>query len=622
MKPFFHIGCTLLAIALVAVTPCLELDQTSMSATTGQSPATGRLPIPVTGLPESTLRLEWQVNESRAADLPPQSRPSSRFGSAPQRFQAPISQYTFNAPYRLVNLTLDGLDLTQAVQTVSNTVPLVAGRPTMARIFARTDVTTTVIADARIEAWRNGAPLPGSPIRISPGAVSRSPSHQHLATSLNARLPAEWLQGEVVFTATVDPDNLVPELDETDNQITVSVEFQPISPLKIVLVPVQYTHEPTGQLYSPSGADPITDWIMRVYPLSDIDADLHAPLAFTGNLQRSSDWLAVLNAVSDLKASEGLHDSTVYFGLIATENALGGWFNGGIAGLGWVGFRASVGLLLPASWGADRTGQVAAHEIGHNFGQSHAPCGNPGSIDTAFPYPNGSIGQYGLDVVALKTYSPEESNDLMSYCHPQWISDYTYQALFRDQRDHGAFTYELPSPKLSVRVHFDASGTATIQPVYRMTTNHTPPTDSPEYELELAGPEGDVILRHPIAIRQAVADDATINAGFALIPAPDSIEPGSSLRLKRLGIVIAQQVFLTPAEQPEALTPEVKRNGEWIELAWGHVGQPALARYSSDGGLTWATAGIDIATGELRLLASSVSANPEGELQFEVRLGN
>src|SRR5699024_3627955 len=74
-------------------------------------------------------------------------------------------------------------------------------------------------------------------------------------------------------------------------------------------------------------------------------------------------------------------------------------------------------------------------ELGHTFGRSHAPCGGPASPDISYPYNNASIGIYGYEVDNRDLKNPAVYKDLMSYCYPEWISDYTYKAVmdFREE---------------------------------------------------------------------------------------------------------------------------------------------------------------------------------------------
>ena len=59
----------------------------------------------------------------------------------------------------------------------------------------------------------------------------------------------------------------------------------------------------------------------------------------------------------------------------------------------------------------DRYVTTFAHELGHNLGLRHAPCGVPGRL-----------------------LNPEGYRDLMSYCGPEGVSDFNF-TLALDYRD-------------------------------------------------------------------------------------------------------------------------------------------------------------------------------------------
>jgi len=111
--------------------------------------------------------------------------------------------------------------------------------------------------------------------------------------------------------------------------------------------------------------------------------------------------------------------SRYYYGVVKLT------YGSGIGGMGYVGgpARTAIGYdNLPG--GAN----VMAHELGHNMGRQHAPCGGPSWPDPSYPYPGGQIGVWGLDVSTLTIKAPTLP-DVMGYCWPNWISDYNWSAM-------------------------------------------------------------------------------------------------------------------------------------------------------------------------------------------------
>jgi hypothetical protein len=75
-------------------------------------------------------------------------------------------------------------------------------------------------------------------------------------------------------------------------------------------------------------------------------------------------------------------------------------------------------------WSGDGSGSMLVsktmtHELGHNFDRKHVLCeGSEDNIDKNYPYPDGTIGVYGLDVEEKKLIDPTTFFDFMSYCQP------------------------------------------------------------------------------------------------------------------------------------------------------------------------------------------------------------
>jgi hypothetical protein len=70
-----------------------------------------------------------------------------------------------------------------------------------------------------------------------------------------------------------------------------------------------------------------------------------------------------------------------------------------------------------------------AHEVGHNHGRPHAPCGG---VSGAEQWPYQGTGQNGAPIgwwgfrFPDELLSSEEASDIMGYCPEKWVSDYNY----------------------------------------------------------------------------------------------------------------------------------------------------------------------------------------------------
>ena len=72
-----------------------------------------------------------------------------------------------------------------------------------------------------------------------------------------------------------------------------------------------------------------------------------------------------------------------------------------------------------------------AHELGHNMSLNHAPCGGAAGLDSGYPYSDGSSGSWGYDHEGGWVLVHPSRPDLMSYCGPEWVSDYHFTNALR-----------------------------------------------------------------------------------------------------------------------------------------------------------------------------------------------
>jgi hypothetical protein len=309
------------------------------------------------------------------------------------------------------------------------------------------------------------------------------------------------------------------------------------------------------------------------------------------------------------------------------------WFSGGVAGLGWVGNRrVSVGLDM-----GEDAGVLAGHEIGHNFGRQHAPCGDPGDVDPFYPYANGIIGEYGLDLEEEVVVMPDQAMDMMSYCGPEWISDYTYEALLEEQLRVGGHTGDLAPTHASptaegmiVRATLDELGQATLQPVYvapsilhnaavgEGAAVTSAATTSSGYAFEAVAADGSIVGSYPAELLQAGEKGVSVRQLWANIPTMTTAE---SLRLVYQGQALAERTLSAAHALPmqqgaTALTAQHEANE--VHLTWGMGEQPALVRYSADGGQSWMVLGVDVSGGQMTIDPTYLPERGVGEFQVIV----
>jgi len=427
-----------------------------------------------------------------------------------------------------LNLTIDGVNLTQVVQTYSNTVPLVAGRDAHIRVFARANKTSTTTAQVRVRFYVGGAIVNtmmlnnGSPLPVVPDQAQ-------LTTSWNGIVLGQFIQPGLKIIADVDPSNAVVEGSEADNSFPASgtpldVDVRSVQPLRLTFVPVVQRFDKTlvGNI-SDANKDQFLGDARRMLPLLDIDAQVHAPFTTGDSLELTSndgnnEWLKLLAEMNALRIAEG--SLRHYFGVVRVS------YNSGVAGYGYVPGRAAIGWdYLPSGK------NVFAHELTHNFGRFHAPCGGVAGADGSFPYAGGTIGQYGYDLSTSTLRSPS-SFDLMGYCNNPWISDYNYV---------GAMDWRASNPTpdvASASLGLDGSarqsllvwgrverGQLVLEPSFSIVTRPNVPREIGPYRVEGISRSGRTLFSYSFAGEHpADAEDATARHFAFAIPMDEATQ--------------------------------------------------------------------------------------------------
>jgi hypothetical protein len=529
------------------------------------------------------------------------------------------------------DLAITNIEMTQSVQTLTNNVPLVAQRHALVRVYAQTvEGTSPPNVVVTLEGIRNGVSL--GLLTANPRPIPANPSQADLASTVNFVLPPAWRTGAVTLIARIEISDANPGNNVRQHVAT----FNNVPQLRVFIVPINYTHQGSNApgFYPAQSVDYISNWIQRAFPVHNVQITMRDPYNFTGNLQTENGWRDLLWAMTFLKQADGYseHSPIFYYGFVPINNGSTQWFTSGIAGIGWVSpsnqaHRESVGLNLGQN---DNTGILAAHEFGHNMTRKHAPCGNPADVDPNYPYTGASIGQFGYDIGVNALRNPATYKDVMSYCSPEWVSDYTYNGLYNDQMLKGNWPdqAETTSQQLLIRANLDETGVVEMRPTYHLATSgQTQPLSVTMYEVQLLDEAGTIIAQHPISLREAEEPGIVVRGFMGTVPLP--AEPVASVQIVSLAgespAVLAGQTLTTRAlaARTEASLTET---ADSIHLTWSDSSRPAIVRYTGDDGATWTALAIDHLGGELTVakewLGGGLSLAEQDNGRFEIILAN
>lgn len=479
--------------------------------------------------------------------------------------------YAAAAPAGPLNLWIDAVQIQQVVQTYGGTVPLVSGRDALVRVFARASTANTAAPSVRLRLYDGGSLVGTVTIPAPSDSVPTVPVEGALATSWNYLMPASLVRPGLAVLAEVDPDGVVAEWSEADNRYPSSgapreIDVRDVPPLALRLVPVTQTATGlTGDVSAASAAS-FTAFLRRVLPLGAVQVEVRSPYTTSGPALQSNDaneaWQRLLSEIEALRAAEG--SSSHYYGVVKTPYPVG------VAGIASLPGRSAVG------WDqAPSAGEILAHELGHNFGRFHAPCGSASLIDANFPYAGGASGVFGYDA-SSGLLRPPNSPDLMGYCTGRWTSDYTYLGIMHFRADQAASV--LPAglseravarPGLLVWGRLTERGVV-LEPAFEVVAPPRLPARQGSARLELRGPSGEVLLA--LRFDAAIAADGTggENRHFAFIVPLDALRGKLPSRLHlSTPVGSAERVSGAIGNLREALAPVVERlSPTRVRLTW------------------------------------------------------
>lgn len=349
-----------------------------------------------------------------------------------------------------------GTDVPPAMRNVD----VVAGRDALLRVFTTVASGWTARQLSARVFLQNGTTIETLYAKRS---VAGSTMEGDLATSFQIPIPKDKLTRETRYAIEIVECGgmgtggvLLPRYPASEGS---PLGARATGPLKVRLIPLQ-----TGAMMpdtTEAGLKAYKELFTATYPVSGVEFTVGDPLPITS----ATDWTGNLDRVRSRRQSDAPAADVYYYGLLRPTASLREFCSGGCTtGIGYVpggsgNNQAAQRAALGIGFGDAASADTMAHEVAHNHGRQHAPCGGVSGADANFPYMGGAIGVYGYDARTQRLMAPDRT-DIMGYCQNKWFSDYTYKALLtRIATLNMAQASYVPGPSAEWRVLLlDASG--------------------------------------------------------------------------------------------------------------------------------------------------------------------
>ena len=408
--------------------------------------------------------------------------------------------------------------LVQAVQSLSHTVPLVAGRPALLRVFLKAPSDTeTPVPPVRATFYAGATKVYTTDIPGKPGPLPTEIDEGDLAVSANVEIPGNVLRPGLEMVVEIDPRTAldlplgIPRRLPVEGRIALDVRRVP--PLELTLVPFLLTGSPDSSiatLVESVSADPMKhesfELQRTLLPVSDWSMTAHEPV-----------WTDTRDAYTLLSQTEAIR---------AMEGGSGYWqgvakISGTVRGVayqpGWVSI-------------AEPTGPIMVHELGHNLSLGHAPCGQPDYVDVGYPYSSGWIGGFGYQFDSDRLVAPR-ALDFMGYCRGfLWVSDYHFAGALR-----GRLRIETPpAPSDSALLLWGgtkSTGAPYLKPAFVVDAVPVLPDSTGGYTLEGRDAGGRVLFSLPFAMPEIVDGEEAAGGFVYTLPLQSGWENLASVTL-------------------------------------------------------------------------------------------
>ena len=444
--------------------------------------------------PPSWAPAEWEVSDPSMVEFSPGGgftvldNGEARIGA---RTAGLIARTTLLISPGQVRLSAPAIYLNQVVQNLPGNVPLIAGRKALLRVFVTGDEVSYFEPRAYADFVRDGQVVHTATMG-APYTIPDEVDEKWLFQSFNAEIPGEVIQPGVRMFVEMDPDGVVPLSPGSQRRVpaegTLDLNVVELPVHYQTLVPVIPATDPREQIRI--WAQDMTaesEWLQfarSVLPIGEMHLTMHDPFYTSVDLGTFDGWLQLISDIRTLRTME--NGRGYYYGAFHRANLTG------IVGLGFIGGPVSIGLSQDETF---------AHEVGHNMSLRHAPCGGAGGPDPNFPYRDGGTGVWGYEPVYGSIVDPDQHWDLMGYCDPSWVSDYSFvralnwrirTEIRRDGVDPASDRG--PTEQTLLLRGRAVDGELTLEPAFLIETQPVLPAGGGPYRLEGFGSGGHIVF--------------------------------------------------------------------------------------------------------------------------------
>jgi hypothetical protein len=357
----------------------------------------------------------------------------------------------------LNEITVDGIEVTQSVQSIDHSVTLVAGKRTVVRAYVSCQSAGTVTVKGSLSVRRAaGGPVTeiaslNSPV-INPAQNGQvRPKRENIERSLNFLLPLELTTSGPLFVnlsavTEAASGGPLPCVNCATKSTTPSpVQMVDSPPLRVRIIGLRYNLN--GRVHTPRDLDfnLIDSWLLRAYPAPQLISSRTVVPSSSAATFTCGTANAQIAAIRRQDIQGGADRRTHFYGLVSDT----GFFmrgcssvpprpNPSAVGSGPTG-RRTFGWDSDGSYGDWYTG----HELGHTFGRHHPGFCGQTHDDPNYPFPGGQLSgangaftgfnfgdlSAGSSPIPMAALPGTRWHDVMTYCVRQWLSSYTYMRI-------------------------------------------------------------------------------------------------------------------------------------------------------------------------------------------------